>query len=86
MGHVPQGGLLIEDLSEKEVLAANPSILPGGRWKPEHCVSKKKVAVVIPYRDRYSHLVRLLNFLFPILQRQLLDFRFIVTEQVCSNF
>ena len=82
MGHVPQAGLLIEDLSEKEVLAAHSSILPGGHWKPSHCVSKKKVAVIIPYRDRHSHLVRLLDFLFPILQRQLLDFRFIVTEQV----
>lgn len=81
-GHVTQGCLLIEDLQEEEVAEAHPDILPGGHWKPAHCRSKRKVAVVIPYRDRYSHLIRLLDFLFPILQAQLLDFRFIVTEQV----
>ncbi|KAE9552221.1 hypothetical protein FO519_004565 [Halicephalobus sp. NKZ332] len=56
VGHVPQSGLLIEDLAEKEVSAAHPTILPGGHWKPSHCLSKKKVAVIIPYRDRHSHL------------------------------
>jgi hypothetical protein len=80
-GHVGQAGLLIENLKEEEVADAHSEIQPGGQWKPKHCRSRKKVAVVIPYRDRYSHLIRLLNFLFPILQRQLLDFRFIVTEQ-----
>jgi hypothetical protein len=39
------------------------------------------VAIIIPYRDRKSHLIRLLDFLIPLLQKQLLDFRFIVTEQ-----
>jgi beta-1,4-galactosyltransferase 1/beta-1,4-galactosyltransferase 2 len=54
----------------------------GGEWKPSHCKALHKVAIIIPYRDRKSHLNRLLDFLFPILQTQLLDFRFIVTEQV----
>ena len=38
--------------------------------------------MIIPFRDRQSHLTRLLAFLIPILKRQRLDFRFIVTEQV----
>jgi hypothetical protein len=80
-GHVGQAGLLIEDLLEDEVAESHPYIKPGGHWKPKHCRSKRKVAIIIPYRDRYSHLMRLLNFLFPILRAQLLDFRFIVTEQ-----
>lgn len=36
----------------------------------------------MPFRDRQSHLNRLIDFLIPMLQRQQLDFRFIVTEQV----
>lgn len=41
-----------------------------------------QIAIIIPFRDRQSHLTRLLDFLFPVLKRQFLDFRFIVTEQV----
>uniref|UniRef100_A0AC34RD12 Beta-1,4-N-acetylgalactosaminyltransferase n=2 Tax=Panagrolaimus sp. JU765 TaxID=591449 RepID=A0AC34RD12_9BILA len=81
LGHVPQAELLIEDLTEDQIAAANPLLEPGGEWRPSNCTTLKKVAIIIPYRDRFSHLMRLLNFLFPILQRQLLNFRFIVTEQ-----
>lgn len=44
--------------------------------------ARHRVAIIIPFRDRQSHLTRLLDFLIPVLQRQRLDFRFIVTEQV----
>lgn len=40
------------------------------------------MALIIPFRDRQTHLTRLIDYLIPILKRQLLDFRFIVTEQV----
>uniref|UniRef100_A0A7E4ZVJ9 Beta-1,4-N-acetylgalactosaminyltransferase n=1 Tax=Panagrellus redivivus TaxID=6233 RepID=A0A7E4ZVJ9_PANRE len=85
VGHTGQGSLLIEDLSEADIVSAHPDILPGGSWAPTDCVATSKVAIIIPYRDRFSHLVRLLDFLYPILQRQLLDFRFIVTEQYGDN-
>ncbi|KAK0427618.1 hypothetical protein QR680_010327 [Steinernema hermaphroditum] len=80
-GHLPQATLLIEDMDEEEVLALHAFIKPGGRWRPSECIPRHKVAIIIPYRDRHSHLIRLLNFLFPILRQQLVDFRFIVTEQ-----
>uniref|UniRef100_A0A914ZVI3 Beta-1,4-N-acetylgalactosaminyltransferase n=1 Tax=Parascaris univalens TaxID=6257 RepID=A0A914ZVI3_PARUN len=44
-----------------------------------------QVAVIIPFRDRQTHLTRLIDFLVPMLKRQLLDFRFIVTEQDLFN-
>ncbi|KAL3110132.1 hypothetical protein niasHT_015735 [Heterodera trifolii] len=81
LGHIGQATLLIEDLQEEDVELAFPELSPGGHWKPSNCVALHKVGIVIPYRDRKSHLVRLLDFLIPVLKRQQLDFRFIVTEQ-----
>ncbi|KAI6196998.1 hypothetical protein M3Y94_01173500 [Aphelenchoides besseyi] len=79
--HLPQATLLIEDLLEEEVQLSHQDIQPGGEWKPADCRARDRVAIIIPYRDRKSHLTRLLDFLIPILKHQLLDFRFIVTEQ-----
>jgi hypothetical protein len=52
----------------------------GGQWKPSECVSRFKVAVIIPYRDRLPHLRVLISYLHLILQRQLLDYRIYVVE------
>lgn len=80
-GALPQAVLLIQNLKEGEVSAVHPELAPGGHWKPSDCEPRYKIAIIVPYRDRQSHLTRLIDFLVPILQRQLLDFRFIVTEQ-----
>ncbi|KHJ96549.1 N-acetyllactosaminide 3-alpha-galactosyltransferase [Oesophagostomum dentatum] len=80
-GSLPQAVLLIENLQEADVAAAHPEVKPGGEWSPSDCQARHRVAVIIPFRDRQSHLTRLLDFLIPVLQRQRLDFRFIVTEQ-----
>ncbi|CAB3404982.1 unnamed protein product [Caenorhabditis bovis] len=84
-GALPQAVLLIQNLQEGEVHAAHPEIQPGGSWKPNDCKARDKIAIIIPYRDRQTHLTRLIDFLIPILQRQRLDFRFIVTEQYGSD-
>ncbi|KAF8364047.1 hypothetical protein PRIPAC_90970 [Pristionchus pacificus] len=80
-GPIPQAVLLIDNLKESEVASIHPELAPGGQWAPDDCKPRHKVAIIIPYRDRQSHLTRLLYFLIPILKRQKLDFRFIVTEQ-----
>uniref|UniRef100_A0A8D8UQ01 Beta-1,4-N-acetylgalactosaminyltransferase n=1 Tax=Cacopsylla melanoneura TaxID=428564 RepID=A0A8D8UQ01_9HEMI len=53
----------------------------GGEWQPTQCESQHLVAVVIPFRDRASHLITLLHHLHPILQRQLLHYKIFVVEQ-----
>ena len=60
------------------------SLRPGGSWAPprERCVARQRVAVIVPFRDRHSHLVMLLGVLHPILQRQLLNYTVFVVEQV----
>ena len=55
---------------------------PGGFWQPRDCISRHRVAIVIPFRDRWSHLRVLLHFLIPVLQRQQINFRIFVIEQV----
>ena len=30
-----------------------PWLDEGGRWKPSNCTARHRVAVVVPYRDRY---------------------------------
>ncbi len=67
--------MLIDSLNSTAVLA-------GGHGQPETCRARHKVAVIIPYRDRELHLVKLLAHLHPILKRQQLDYRIYVVEQV----
>ena len=69
-------------MTSTEVIEHNPEVVPGGRWRPSGCVARHKVAVVIPYRDRERHLAILLSHIHPILQRQQLDYRVYVVEQV----
>jgi hypothetical protein len=45
-------------------------------------ILKLQIAIIIPYRDRHEHLITLLYYLHPILQRQQLDYKIYVTEQV----
>jgi hypothetical protein len=54
----------------------------GGYWRPSRCISKQKVAIIIPFRDREEHLCILLRNLIPILIVQQLEFRIFVVEQV----
>ena len=53
---------------------------PGGHWQPVDCVSRFKVAIIIPYRDRLPHLNVVVTFLHHLLQRQMLDYRIMVVE------
>lgn len=54
---------------------------PGGRWRPTWCRVAKKVAVVIPFRDREEHLLLFLQHIHPILRRQLLDYTVFIVSQ-----
>lgn len=61
---------------------SHPEIKPGGWWRPSSCLSRHHVAIVIPYRDRDAHLRVFLHHMIPIFQRQQLNFRIFVIEQV----
>lgn len=57
----------------------------GGRGVPEGCVARYRVAIVVPFRDRFQHLMTLLYNLHPILLRQQLDYQIFVVEQEGKN-
>jgi len=42
----------------------------GGVYRPKNCTSKESIAVIIPYRDRETHLEIIVNVLHDLLQRQ----------------
>lgn len=53
----------------------------GGKWKPNDCTPKYKVAFLIPFRNRHQHLPILLRHLLPMLLKQHLDFTIFLVEQ-----
>lgn len=53
----------------------------GGSYKPQNCISKHKVAIIIPFRNRHEHLGYWLYYLHPILIRQQLDYTVFVINQ-----
>lgn len=57
------------------------SVQNGGWWQPKLCLAKRKVAIIIPYKDREEHLAIFLRHLHPILQRQKLHYRIFAVEQ-----
>lgn len=59
----------------------NGTLQDGGRYKPTDCVSKHKVAVIIPFRNRHEHLSYWLYYLHPILMRQQVDYGVFVINQ-----
>ena len=65
-----------------DVEAENSVVETGGKWSPSECEAWQKVAIIIPYRDRYEHLALLLRRLHPMLQRQKIFYRIFVIEQV----
>ncbi|XP_030625675.1 beta-1,4-galactosyltransferase 5 isoform X1 [Chanos chanos] len=66
---------------ERWLLKADPTLGPGGLWKPHDCIPRWKVAILVPFRNRHEHLPILFRHLIPALQRQRLQFAFYVIEQ-----
>lgn len=59
----------------------NGTLREGGRFKPPDCVSKHKVAIIIPFRNRHEHFGYWLYYLHPILMRQQIDYGVYVINQ-----
>jgi hypothetical protein len=72
----------LQNTSWTYLLSRYKDLLSGGHWKPRDCLARRKVAVIIPFRDRQRHLRAFLAHTLPILQRQLIEFRIFVVEQV----
>ncbi|XP_030831803.1 beta-1,4-galactosyltransferase 5-like [Strongylocentrotus purpuratus] len=81
-GNINHVDWLFDQVLDPEAMhISNYWYLPGGHWKPMNCLPKWKVAILIPFRDRFVHLPIFLQNLIPMLQKQLLEFSFFVVEQ-----
>ncbi|XP_076443980.1 beta-1,4-galactosyltransferase 2-like [Babylonia areolata] len=59
----------------------------GGKFTPKDCVPKDQTAIIIPCRNRWTHLRILLNHLIPFLIRQQVSFTiFVVESDQVSHF
>ncbi|KAJ8377446.1 hypothetical protein AAFF_G00260040 [Aldrovandia affinis] len=64
-----------------EIQRRNPLVFLGGHYRPPNCESRHLTAIIIPYRDRLSHLRSLLYHLHPFLQRQQLHYGIYIVHQ-----
>ncbi|XP_043929042.1 beta-1,4-galactosyltransferase 4 [Protopterus annectens] len=70
-----ESSLTLEDVERK-----NPKVVKG-RCRPEECTPIQRVAILIPFRNREKHLLYLLQYLHPFLQRQLLEYGIYIINQ-----
>ena len=54
----------------------------GGHYSPKTCTARSKVAIIIPYRDRASHLNIFLRHMHKFLRFQEIDYTIFVVELV----
>jgi len=59
----------------------NPNLQSGGFYRPNDCIQRDKLAIIIPYRDRLDNLKLLLKYLHAMLQKQLRYYRIFLVEQ-----
>ncbi|PIK41360.1 hypothetical protein BSL78_21792 [Apostichopus japonicus] len=78
-------GLMLKDiLSEGMKVGDNYWYVPGGHWIPASCIPRWKVAIIIPFRDRFVHLPIILRHLVPFLKEQYLEFGIFFVEQLLT--
>ncbi|XP_026116226.1 beta-1,4-galactosyltransferase 3-like [Carassius auratus] len=66
----------LEKIKEK-----NPLVTLGGHYRPPDCEPRHHTAIVIPYRNRQTHLRALLYHLHPFLQRQQVHYGIYIVHQ-----
>uniref|UniRef100_A0A0K2VBS1 Beta-1,4-N-acetylgalactosaminyltransferase n=1 Tax=Lepeophtheirus salmonis TaxID=72036 RepID=A0A0K2VBS1_LEPSM len=87
-----EGNVKIQPLSNdstrvllKHISNKNPYVKQGGHFSPVFCnprdVPKGKTAIIIPYRDRFEHLLIFLQHMHPILTKQKLEYKIYVIHQ-----
>ncbi|XP_075380854.1 beta-1,4-galactosyltransferase 3 isoform X2 [Mycteria americana] len=69
----------------EQIRAKNPAVQEGGRYQPSTCEPRSRTAVIIPHRNRETHLGHLLYYLHPFLQRQQLQYGIYVVHQAGNS-
>lgn len=66
----------------EDIRQRNPLVMPGGHYRPPDCEPRHHTAIVVPYRNRQTHLRALLYHLHPFLQRQQIHYSIYIVQQV----
>ncbi|NP_001079419.1 beta-1,4-galactosyltransferase 3 L homeolog [Xenopus laevis] len=69
----------------REIHNKNPLVFKGGEYKPPNCEARHNTAIIIPHRNRETHLRHLLYYLHPFLQRQQLHYRIYIIHQAGNS-
>ncbi|KAH9514669.1 Zinc finger protein containing five transmembrane domains [Bulinus truncatus] len=72
---------IFQDVTKDQLEELYPEMEAGGRLRPPDCVPRQRLAIILPYRNRYPHLHITLQNLIPMLKRQQADITFFVVEQ-----
>ena len=62
-----------------------PQLSDGGSFKPTHCKTRHKVAIIVPYRDREEHLRAFLVNIHAFLSKQNTEYTVFIVEQFGSE-
>lgn len=54
----------------------------GGRYRPDDCIPRQSVAIIVPYRNRSEHLEKFTQYIHQFLPDQLIDYTVYVVEQL----
>nr|CAD2203887.1 unnamed protein product [Meloidogyne enterolobii] len=72
------------NMNKLEQLYSN-NVEIGGHGVPKECISRHRVAIIVPYRDREQHLRIFLHNMHSILQKQQIDYSIFIIEQVAGQ-
>ncbi|XP_022093697.1 beta-1,4-galactosyltransferase 6-like isoform X2 [Acanthaster planci] len=71
----------VSDALSEGILIDDYYYVSGGHWIPAKCHPRWKVAIIVPFRDRFYQLPIFLRNIVPFLKRQKLEFGIYVIEQ-----
>ena len=71
-----------ENISMAETQLKDLNIAIGGKWRPQNCIPRSRIAILVPYRNRKAAVPIFLANLHPFLQRQNLEYTIFLVEQV----
>ena len=74
----------IKALNEK-ILIDEFKIKQGGKFLPQKCQHRLKIALIIPFRNRTTHLQQFLSYMHPFLHTQNIAYQIFVIEQTSDK-
>ncbi|XP_047992714.1 beta-1,4-galactosyltransferase 4-like [Leguminivora glycinivorella] len=69
------------NVTKEPAFLQNPLIEMGGYYKPSKCLTRHRIAIIVPYRQREKNLAIFLTHMHQFLMNQQIEYRIYVIEQ-----